>query len=367
MQVSTIHITFFSALLSAIMSAVLVPLILRLSHRFGWYDVMDYRKVHTEDVPRLGGVALFWGFFVCQLVLAFGLGIIPLSSPLLFLLVGFLFIHLLGLVDDFRNIPALGKLLGQIAAGVFVVIGGAQIRGIELPFASSALDFSIWAGPITVFWLISISNAINLIDGVDGLAGGISLIAAASMGIIHVVNGNVIGVLYSFTLVGAAAGFLVFNHPKARIFMGDSGSLFLGFALGSLLFLEDPGFAGIHLTSRAFLLPSITILLLPIFDTVASILRRIRQGRPIHSPDREHLHHKLLDFGFSVRYILLLECSITAISGAAAVFWAVSRISDRIPVVAGEIVMVCSWVFVGGFFVLVHFLNSRRKRLAEAE
>ncbi|THB64004.1 MAG: undecaprenyl/decaprenyl-phosphate alpha-N-acetylglucosaminyl 1-phosphate transferase [Spirochaetaceae bacterium] len=372
MVFSTFGVTVTASVFALVVSALLIVLILWLSHKYSWYDVRDSRKVHTEDVPRLGGVGLYFSFFICIIALLFIVPGFSFSSRLVFLLLGFMLVHLMGLVDDFHPIPALVKLLGQIAGGVLLVLGTIQIRGIALPFLPFGFGLGFLAAPLTVFWVISVSNAINLIDGLDGIAGGVSLICAIAVGIIHMMIGSDIGIVYSFTLAGAIAGFMLFNLPRARIFMGDSGSLFLGFALGGLLFIDVPavetatGFSANETLplNWYFFFASLTMLLLPVMDMLASILRRVRQKRPVHSPDREHLHHKLLDFGFSLPQILLIVYGIVLLSSGVAVLWLASRIwPATIPALAGDMAVFTVWVFITAFFLVIHFTNRRRKRL----
>ncbi|AFG36176.1 glycosyltransferase family 4 protein [Spirochaeta africana] len=362
MPTTTIGISLAAAVGALVINILLTPVILFISHKFNWYDAFDSRKVHTAEVPRLGGVGMFLSFVLSLLLLSL---LHPEFSFFTFqigvLLAGFLMIHLLGLIDDFRNIPAIWKLLGQILAGVMMVLGGALISGFEVPFLGIILPFGLLAAPLTVFWLISVSNAINLVDGIDGLAGGISLLLAIAVALVQALIGSRTGVIIAASLAGAIIGFLVYNRPRARIFMGDSGSLFLGFALGGLLFMDHPGeVTKLHMS---FFLPGITLLLLPIMDMLASILRRIRQGRPIYSPDREHLHHKLLDFGFSVPQILGLVLSLAALSAAAVVFWTYVRFGTTgIPDWTADLAMIAIWALISGFFLIVHYANRNRKQ-----
>lgn len=362
MPIATFVLPLAAGAAAFIINLLLTPVIILLSHKYKWFDEIDARKIHTNNVPRLGGAGMFLSCMLSLLLLSLlnaDAGFFSAQTGVL--LAGFLVIHILGLVDDFRNIPAIWKLLGQILAGTLLLLGGARIAGFEVPFWGIELSFGLLSGPLTVFWLISVANAINLIDGVDGLAGGVSLVLAIAVAVIQAMTGNQAGVIIAVALAGAVLGFLVYNRPQARIFMGDSGSLFLGFALGGLLFLDHA--AETTPLRATFFLPGITLLLLPIMDMMASILRRIRQGRPIYSPDREHLHHKLLDFGFSVPHILLMLLGIVSLSAVVVVFWTYTRYnSDAVPPWAADAVMLGSWVMAGGFFLVVHFLNRKRKQ-----
>jgi UDP-GlcNAc:undecaprenyl-phosphate GlcNAc-1-phosphate transferase len=356
-------VVFGAGIIALLVNLALIPIILRISHKKGWYDSIDHRKIHTGEVPRLGGIGLFWSFF-CSVVLVLSLSTMFLpgfhlvfTTPLIFMFLGFALMHTIGLIDDFKNIPAGLKLVGQILAAVFISAGGANLTGFEFPFVHYYVNFGVASGVLTVFWLISLANAVNLIDGLDGLAGGTSVIGALFIGIIHLIFENTAGALISFALVGALIAFLVFNFPKAKIFMGDSGSLVLGFSLGSLAFIQLPpelaaGAVGI----------SITLLFVPIIDMVSAMIRRIRRRVPIHTPDREHLHHKLLDFGLSAKQILAIIYPLTAVAGLGAVTWAVSRKSPEVSYLVGDVAMVFVWFVILVFFLTLHRKNDLRKQ-----
>lgn len=283
----------------------LIPVIIRLSHRFKWYDLPDKRKIHTGLIPRLGGPGIFLAFMTASLltILLFAImtrGKTAMGFSLNFIapFTGILLIHLFGLYDDFRNLRAILKFLLQLLAAGIVTSGGYLIRSLTIPYLGS-IPLGVLAYPVTIIWIVGISNAVNLIDGMDGLAGGIGAFAALSMGIISLIQGNAAAAILSFALFGAVLGFLFYNFPPARIFMGDSGSLLLGFTLAVIPLMGIP-----KASAFGTLIVPVTLLMIPIIDTAAAILRRIRQKRPIISADKEHIHHKLLDMGFSERQIL---------------------------------------------------------------
>lgn len=357
------YVILLAILIPLVLNSILTPLIIRLSWKRGWFDRVDQRKIHTEETPRLGGVGIFLSFMLS----AFFLAIVSrfygpfqstpvFTSSIVFIFLGFASMHLIGLVDDFKNIPAWLKLVGQIASAALIALGGVSIPGFELPFIHSLVPFGFLGSLLTVFWLISISNAVNLIDGLDGLAGGTSAISAFFLGLIHVIFNNPTGAVISFLLVGSLLGFLLFNRPKAAIFMGDSGSLLLGFILGSLAFIQPP-----RAMIPGSLIISITLLFVPITDMVSAILRRIRKRVPIHSPDREHLHHKLLDFGLSAKQILSIIYPLTAFAGLGGILWAVSRTSTTFPAWAGDISLLFVWLVIACLFLVLHYKNKRRK------
>jgi UDP-GlcNAc:undecaprenyl-phosphate GlcNAc-1-phosphate transferase len=304
------------------LALILIPTIRRLAHRFKWYDLPNKRKIHTGLIPRLGGPGMYLSLVAAALLtpllaslisggsanMRYGLRFIPFF-------LGITLIHTVGLIDDFHNLKALLKFFLQLLAAAIITTGGFLIRSLTIPYLG-ILPLGPLAYPVTVFWIVVISNAINLIDGMDGLAGGISAFAALSMGIISLLQGAVLTSVLCFALFGAIVGFLVFNYPPAKIFMGDSGSLFLGACLASF-----PLVGGISkISAFGTLLVPVTLLTIPILDIITSVIRRLRNKVPIIHPDKEHIHHKLLDMGLNQRQILgvfygfSLYLSVVAIS-----------------------------------------------------
>lgn len=321
---------FFTAGLTACVVALLIiPVVLSLAHRNRWYDKIDDRKIHAADTPRLGGIGMFSSFVLVStvaLVVASANSNFHASGSLLRIIglaVGLLLIHAVGLIDDFTNIRAIVKLIGQILAASIVAASGITINSLSFGGFSTitggpgagvvSLNLGLFAYPVTVLWIIGLSNAMNLVDGLDGYAGGISATAALFLGVAATVDANAIQAVLSFVLFGAIIGFLAFNFPPARIFMGDSGSLFLGFAVAVIPLI--PGERGARTMS---LVVPISLLLIPILDTIYAIVRRVRQRRPIYSPDRGHLHHKLLELGLPTRTILAIVYSYCMILGIVA-------------------------------------------------
>lgn len=307
-----------------LINVLLTPFILRLAHRFEWYDHINDRKIHTESTPRLGGVGIFLSFLAAALVgltlIVSGPGIAPWSiQSVALILAGLALVHGLGLYDDFVNLRAPLKFFVQLAAGTLVALSGALLRVIELPWIGS-VELPLWlAFGFTILWIVSISNAVNLIDGADGLAGGVALIAALFMGIIALGQGSLVTAILAFAVVGSLAGFLVYNLPPAKIFMGDSGSLSLGFILAVLPLLGlqrgEPGFMAV----APF--PVLTLLYIPIVDTLLAIIRRLSRGLPVHSADREHIHHRLIDRGIHGRRLLSVIYGMMVIFGFVAATW----------------------------------------------
>jgi UDP-GlcNAc:undecaprenyl-phosphate GlcNAc-1-phosphate transferase len=311
-----------SGVLALAGSLAAIPLIIRISHKKGWYDLPNGRKVHTNPLPRLGGAGMFAALLVAVFVgrelpvLTGGQEIFSFSRELLFLLAGFLVIFAIGLIDDFRNLAAPLKLSLQVAAAVLVTLGGFTIDSLALP-GLAPLRLGVAAWPLTVFWLVGLSNAMNLVDGVDGFAGTIAATAAIALGAAALVQGRPEAALVAACLVGVVAGFLVFNVSPARIFMGDSGSLLLGFVLATLPLLRgenDPNGATFMLDLGA----TVAVLGLPVLDTATAITRRLRAGQPIHQPDKLHFHHKLQALGLSDRMLFVVALSTGIVLGVIA-------------------------------------------------
>jgi UDP-GlcNAc:undecaprenyl-phosphate GlcNAc-1-phosphate transferase len=337
-------------------SLLITPLIIRISHKMKWFDSPDERKIHSGEIPRIGGIgivaALLISGFVAPLIGTFILGqwVSPLKklTPNIFLALGGLIIFATGLWDDFKNMPAKIKLLLQIIAAVFACIGGAMIHRIMIPFIWVNLEMGIFAWPITVFWLVAIMNAMNLIDGMDGLAGMIGVIAALIYGVVFLLDDKFMLAILSFTMGGAISGFMFFNFPPAQIFMGDSGALFLGYFLGTIPLAASPQSGG------SLILP-LTMMIIPIGDVIATLIRRKRDGIAFFEPDREHMHHKLLNMGKDERWILNLVCIFSFGFGVCTIG------QHFLPARQGMFLIIIDWIIAVIFFTLLHFLNKFHK------
>ena len=251
-----IYVSLVVAFLAAIL---LTPLVKRLAFRIGAVDAPNYRKVHARIMPRLGGLAIYCAFIIGFFFLKF---MTNFESDYAYaILIAATIIVITGIVDDMREISAKAKMLGQlIAACIVVFVGGIQIDFINLPF-EGVLNFG-WLGyPLTIIWIVGVTNAVNLIDGLDGLAAGVSTIALATLAAMAMLMGNGIVIAMASILAAATIGFLFFNFHPAKIFMGDTGALFLGFMISVLSLL---GFKNVTVIS--FIIP-IIILGVPISDT----------------------------------------------------------------------------------------------------
>ena len=252
-----------------LLSAISMPLILKVAHNRKLYDVINERKIHTGNIPRLGGLGIFISFAMTLVLVTVVTGS-GLANGNYFwtVILCMLLVHFIGLVDDVRNLRAVFKFLIEFAVAAVLVKIGFRFGVIVLPAWAGTLELGVISYPLSIVWIIGVTNALNLIDGMDGLAGGISAFSALVFGLFFVFTGNIGAALICFVLIGVLLGFLVFNFPPAKIFMGDSGALFLGFTL-SILPLIGP--ASGH--TEIGLVPAITVLLLLIFDTLAAMIR----------------------------------------------------------------------------------------------
>lgn len=300
----------------------------KLAKKIGAIDIpKDKRRMHTDSVPLIGGLAIFLGFLVSTVLFA------EIDIKIIAILSGALIMVMLGVFDDKYALGAKFKLMIQIIAAAIPVIAGVRIERIILPFLKSGgIEFGWLAYPITILWIVALTNAVNLIDGLDGLAAGVSAIASFSMFLIALMQGNYVIAVMSAALVGACCGFLPYNFSPASIFMGDTGSTFLGFVMASLSVL---GLFKIH-AIISFAVPFIAFGI-PIFDTSFAIFRRIKEHRPIMSPDRGHLHHRLVDMGFSHKQAVLIIYAICIVLGAVAVLSFKSKLLAIVIAVLGVI------------------------------
>ena len=300
---------------AAVLSYFFTPPVKNFAHKVGAIDVpKDARRMHKKPIPRLGGLAIYGGF-LCS-ILIFG----QLDETMLCVLLGAAIIVALGIFDDVLALGAKLKFVVQIvAAAIPVCIGDLQIGLFtnlnplsDTPF----VHLGILAVPVTIIWIVGITNAVNLIDGLDGLAVGVSSIAAITMLAVALLTGNMPIAITMAALAGACIGFMPYNLNPAKIFMGDTGSTFLGYMLATVSIMGLFKFYAVISFAVPFL-----ILGLPIFDTANAIIRRVAAGRSPMSPDRGHVHHKLIDMGFNqkqavaVLYLIGLTAVVLTSSG----------------------------------------------------
>lgn len=293
-----------------VLSIATTSLAIRLSKALDLCDMPTVRKVHREPVPRIGGVSLFVSAvpIVSLVLLRFQLaggGVSGTVAQMWTLIGGATIVFLLGLTDDIRPLRARLKLLVEFAAAMLVCWGGIRIDAIAVgTWAQVDLGWIAW--PVTLFWIVGITNAVNISDGLDGLAAGISMIACSAVMVLALLSHQVLLAVLMVTLLGALAGFLKFNFHPARIFLGDSGSLFLGFVISSggiLCFMQSHRFSSLVLTAFA--------VAVPILDMAVSVVRRFVARRPIFAPDCGHIHHRLLELGLSQPHVVGIVCGLT--------------------------------------------------------
>ncbi|MHA6258279.1 glycosyltransferase family 4 protein [Sporosarcina sp. CAU 1771] len=290
-------------------SIILTPLVRKFAFRIGAVDKPNYRKVHASIMPRIGGLAIFGAFLIGYFVLR------PQDEHSTGILIGALIIIVTGFLDDMFEITAKAKMFGQLLAALVVVIwGGLQIEVLNLPLIG-VLDFGYLSIPITIIWIIGITNAINLIDGLDGLAAGVSTIALITIAVMAIIMADPFVMATAAILASSSFGFLFYNFHPAKIFMGDTGSLFLGFMISVLALL---GFKSVAFIS---LIVPVIMLGVPISDTFFAIVRRIRMKQKVMAPDKSHLHHCLLRAGFSHRQTVLIIYGLAALFGVAAIMF----------------------------------------------
>ena len=336
-------------IVSFILSFLAVSLILRLSHNNKWFDHVNERKMHTGNIPRLAGIGFATAFLTVVVVFSILFRGAESNIRGLPCLLALLLILLFGMLDDFFPLKPRYKLLVQFVAALIVIFSGYTFKRIAY------IDIGILPEPLgyvlTLLWIIGITNAVNLIDGIDGLAGSISGLIALSLGFIFLYNGNdPLLILYSAALVGVILGFLLFNAPmpKAKIFMGDCGSQFLGFSLALLPLMgsnspqDNPAALPV--------LYAVALLLIPIFDIIAAVWRRIRDGVKIFSPDKSHVHHKLVDIGLGIRKGGTVLCILQVILGVL-VF-----VSIRLSGLPALYVVGSAYIIVIAFFTAIHYI-----------
>lgn len=295
------------------LSVLITPLVKKFAIKIGATDSPNQRKVHQKIMPRLGGLAIYISFIAGMLITQ------PDAPYNTAILLGSFIIIVTGVLDDMYELSAKIKLLGQLgAAAIVVVMGGVQVSYINLPFGGQ-LEFGMLSIPITIFWIVGITNAINLIDGLDGLAAGVSSIALITISGMAIIMGDMYTVTVGTIVLASTLGFLIYNFHPAKIFMGDTGALFLGYMIAVLSLL---GFKNVTFIS---LIVPIIILGVPISDTFFAIIRRIVHKKPLSAPDKSHLHHCLLNIGFTHRQTVLTIYALAAFFGLAAVIFSQAK------------------------------------------
>jgi len=344
----TIYIAAFVVACASSFSAT--PFAIWLSRRWGVLDYPDARKVHQTPIPRWGGLGIYLGILMGVLGVCIGfprfrqllafryplynrgemLSVITLDKQLAGILVGLTFVVILGMQDDRKGVAALPKLLTQIIASLVALNYGVQIMGLRLPFFNYTHFPILLSQIITVFWVIGFMNAINLADGLDGLAAGLAAIASATFLAVAIIQGDtdtpfiakqlkLAGVL-SAILCGSCLGFLPYNFSPAKVFMGDGGALGIGFLLGTITVIGT-----LKTTAVLSVMIPVIVVALPVIDVSLAMARRYKKGHRIMEPDKEHLHHRLMSRGWTAREVVLLVYVLTLILSVAAILLAIVK------------------------------------------
>lgn len=303
---------FFMVFITFLFVALFMPVVKKVAIHIGALDIPNKRKVHSVPIPRLGGLGIYAGFLLGYVL--FGWESVQMNA----ILIGSFIIIVTGIIDDIKPVSARYKLIGQIvAAAVIPLYSGIILKDVSA--FGMYVDFGVFSTLATIIFIVAIMNCINFIDGLDGLAGGISAIYFLMIGIIAIVLNNSSGldVILAFIMLGATLGFLVHNFHPASIFMGDSGSLFLGYIIAVISLL---GYKNVTFTS---LIVPIFLLAIPIMDTLFAIIRRLLKHESIAMPDKCHLHHQLLKLNFSIKKSVLIIYLIDVLFAIASIIYAI--------------------------------------------
>jgi UDP-GlcNAc:undecaprenyl-phosphate GlcNAc-1-phosphate transferase len=307
---------FFLALLISFIST---PLVRKLAFKIGAVDIpKDDRRIHKEPMPLIGGLAIFFSVIAVTLIF------LPLNREIVSILIGGTIIVIGGVIDDLRELNPKTKFVFQIIAGLIIIYGGVKVDFVTNPFTKdSSLIYLHWLSiPITLFWIVGITNTLNFIDGLDGLSAGVAMISSITLMIVAGKFGYTSVIILSASIAGACLGFLPFNFNPAKIFMGDTGALFLGFMLAAIT-IEGV----MKSVATIAIVAPILILSVPIFDTTFAIFRRLLNGQSIASADKGHLHHRLLNKGYSQKKSVLILYAMSAGFGLFAIV--ISRANTR--------------------------------------
>ncbi len=303
-------------IVALVLAAVLTPVVRAGAARIGLVDLPEQRRVHDKPVPTAGGLAIFVAFWLA-VAAAGGLG----DPTTVGILIGSALLAALCLVDDIYHLSPAPRFLGQIIVALIALQWGVRVEGLTNPLAlfggTSYLALGASAGPLTVLWIVFMTNAINWIDGLDGLAAGVCALCAGTLAVMALSMGmSQVGVLGA-AAAGACLGFLPYNFNPARIFMGDTGAMFLGYLLACVSVT-----GAFKSTAALAVFVPMLVLGVPIYDALSTTIRRAVNGKPIYNADRTHLHHRLLARGFSQKQTVVLIYGLTAaLCGAALWLW----------------------------------------------
>lgn len=341
-DLSTVQFVYMivGLLCAFLLAYTLTPPVRVLAFKIGAIDVpLDDRRMHTKPIPRVGGLAIFLGFTLTTMLFC------KFDTTLVTVWVGGAVIVLLGMLDDIFRLPAWSKLIVQLLVAVFAVWNGLTIDHINL--GGQYVLLGIWRYPVTILWIVGLTNAINFIDGLDGLACGISAISSVSLMLVLLLSGDIVNAFITGVLAASCLGFLPYNANPARIFMGDTGALFLGYAMAVM---SVQGVFKLHAV-LAFLVP-LAIFALPLGDTVFAVLRRICAGKSPFTADRGHLHHRLVDMGFTQKESVKILYAICSMFGLIAVFFTDAMFAEGRFIKTIGIALLAVGIFVINFLIM---------------
>ncbi|MFO7887305.1 MAG: MraY family glycosyltransferase [Eubacteriales bacterium] len=340
------YLVFFTAF---VLSFFFTPVARNLAFKLDVLDVpKDDRKVHKEPIPYLGGAAIYASAILTMIIFS------DLDKTAVSIMLGGTVVFFVGLMDDIKDISPKLKLAGQIIAALIAVYGGATINYFTNPLPGyDVIYLEYLTIPVSVLWIVGITNTINLIDGLDGLASGVAAISASTMMFMASVSGFDYILIECAVIAGASLGFLPYNFNPAKIFMGDTGSLFLGYMLGVISIV---GF--LKTVTLAAIIIMVLVLGIPLFDTFFAIIRRIKNKRSIMEADRGHVHHRLLAKGFTQRQTVIILYVVSIIFGAAAIIFADSDPLEGILVIGAVSVII---VYAGMKFGIISKVKKKDK------
>ncbi len=351
-QVILMIVSFVCA---ALVAYALTPAVRVLAFKLGAVDVpLDKRRVHKKPVPRIGGLAIYVSFLAASAIFC------DIDRVLVTIWIGGFVLVVLGVLDDIFRLNAFLKLGVQVAVAVFAVLNGSVIEHVYIN--DGFVSLGVFGIILSVLWIAGLTNAINFIDGLDGLACGVSAIATASMLAVVLLNGDYVSAGFCLIMLGSCLGFLPFNKNPAKIFMGDTGAMFLGFAMA---IMSINGTFKLH-TLLSFIVP-ILIFAIPIFDGLFSIIRRLVHGKSPFAPDRGHIHHRLIDMGFTQKETVKILYSVCGIMGLVAVCFTdiIPESSRLIRTIA--VMLIAVFIFIINYIILKSPYGRKHSGISDEE
>lgn len=344
-----IYLYILIFVISFSVSMLTAPFAKKMAIKLGAIDMPKDRGLNKVPKPRMGGISIICGFFA-SLTVAFIFEPALHTTQVIGLCAGAIIIIILGIFDDIKPVRAKLKFLVQIIAALIVVFSGTVISFYNIPLLGEITYLNYFA---TIIWIVGLTNAVNLIDGIDGLAAGVTAICSMALFLLCLLNGSTLAVIFTAALCGSSLGFIPRNFNPSEIIMGDTGSTFLGYVLAVSSIIGV--FKGYALIS---VLIAVLIFALPILDTSFAMLRRIYEGRPIMSPDRGHFHHRLVDYGFSHKATVIILYGITLLCCTLAIAIAVHNIMSAVILVSLGFVL---------FIMVLSYSNRMHNKEAEDE